>query len=407
MEDFSVKTASAWVIGWGLGLLGTCAGWAAGAHTNPLNRDPLVREAYDHFYQLDYTGAVTRFEQFHAQHPSDPQATALLLNAVLFQDLYKLDLLDTTFYSSDSFVTGKRPNSEDPKTRERIFALADEAVREADWNLSRNPKDIDALFARGWARSLKATYMAMVERGFAAGLRLSIEAKNDHERVLQLDPGYADAKLVFGIYQYVVGSLPLPFKLLIGMAGISGTKAKGMDLLQDAAAHGTITSVEARTTMALFLRRDGKYPEAIQQVESLKQQYPHDFLFCLEEANLRQESGAAMSAAATYQSLIQQASKPGYFPSAHIDLAYFGLGKSLNGVRRFDEAAKAYEQAASSPTAGAELRRRSLVAAGMSRDLSGQREQALMDYRATIQAGSDTEQADMARRYLDKPYREK
>src|ERR1700727_3104251 len=111
---------------------------AASTHTNPLNRDPLVREAYDHFYQLDYPGAVQRFEQFHVQHPGDPQATALLLNAVLFQDLYKLDLLDTTFYSNDSFVTGKRPNNEDPKVRDHIFALADEAVREADWNLSKN-----------------------------------------------------------------------------------------------------------------------------------------------------------------------------------------------------------------------------------------------------------------------------
>jgi len=388
-------------------LIGAGASHASSAHTNPLNRDPLVRDAYDHFYQLDYAGAVTRFERFHAQHPGDPQATTLLLNAVLFQDLYNLDLLDTTFYSNDSFASGKRPNSEDPKVRDRIFSLADEAVHEADWNLSKNPKDVDALFARGWVHSLKATYLAMVERGFAAGLHLSIEAKNDHEHVLQLDPDYADAKLVFGIYQYVVGSLPIPFKMLIGMAGISGTKAKGMELLNDAAIHGTITSVEARTTMALFLRRDHKYPEAIQVVESLKQQYPHDFLFCLEEANLRQESGAGMTAAASYQALIDQASKPGYFPSAHVDLAYFGLGKSLNGERHFDEAAKAYEQAASSPTAGVELKRRSLVAAGMSRDLVGQRQQALKDYQATIQLASDSEQAEIARRYLDRPYREK
>ena len=28
-------------------------GWASAVHTNPLNRDPLVREAYDRFYQLD------------------------------------------------------------------------------------------------------------------------------------------------------------------------------------------------------------------------------------------------------------------------------------------------------------------------------------------------------------------
>ena len=392
---------------WSLAVVSAASvGWASGTHTNPLNHDLLVREAYDRFYQLDYAGAVQRFEQFHTLHPGDPQATAMLLNVVLFQDLYKLDLLDTTFYSNDNFVTGKRPNYEDPKTRDRIFALADEAVREADLRLSKNPNDIDALFSRGWTRSLKATYLAMVERGFAAGLHLSIQAKDDHQRVLQLDPDYADAKLVFGVYQYVVGSLPLPFKLLIGFAGITGSKARGMELLHDAADHGTITSVEARTTIALFLRREGKYQEAIQVVNSLKNQYPHDFLFCLEEANLRKDSGGVNDAAAAYRALIEQAAKPGYFPSAHVDLAYYGLGQSLHSQHHYDEAAQAYEQAAWSPTAGVELKRRSLVAAGNSRDITGQRQQAIQDYQAVLQAGSDSEQADLARRYINHPFQE-
>src|ERR1700728_3867722 len=78
--------------------LGAAAmGGASEVHTNPLNRDPLVREAYVHFYNLDYPGAVDRFERFHIQHHGDPQATALLLNAVIFNELYRLDLLDTTF----------------------------------------------------------------------------------------------------------------------------------------------------------------------------------------------------------------------------------------------------------------------------------------------------------------------
>jgi len=65
-------------------LLATSAARAAATHTNPLNLDPLVREAYVHFYNLDFPGAVDRFERFHAQHPGDPQATALLLNAEIF-----------------------------------------------------------------------------------------------------------------------------------------------------------------------------------------------------------------------------------------------------------------------------------------------------------------------------------
>jgi hypothetical protein len=135
---------------------------ASAAHTNPLNLDPLVKEAFEHFYLLDYPGAVERFDHFHALHPGDPQATALLLDAVLFQELYRLDLLDTTFYANDGFLTGHHATEEDPKTRDRIFSLADEAIREADWRIGKNANDIDAYYARGWARSLKSTYIATV-----------------------------------------------------------------------------------------------------------------------------------------------------------------------------------------------------------------------------------------------------
>ena len=80
---------------------------AAAVHTNPLNLDPMVQEAFHRFYQLDYPAAVELFERVHNAHPGDPQATALLLDAVLFQELYRQDLLDTTFYANDGFLTGK------------------------------------------------------------------------------------------------------------------------------------------------------------------------------------------------------------------------------------------------------------------------------------------------------------
>jgi len=38
----------------------------------------------------------------------------------------------------------------------------------------------------------------MVQRGYSAGFRLATKAKDDEERVLQLDPNYVDAKLVAG-----------------------------------------------------------------------------------------------------------------------------------------------------------------------------------------------------------------
>jgi tetratricopeptide (TPR) repeat protein len=384
-------------------LASTAMASASDVHTNPLNRDPLVREAFDHFYNLDYPGAVERFERFHAAHPGDPQATALLLDAVLFQELYRLDLLDTTFYANDGFLTGRHAVVEDPKTRDRILALADEAIHEADWRLGRNQNDIDALYSRGWARSLKCTYIAMVQRAYVSGFKLALGAKDDHVRVLQLDPDYIDAKLVVGVYEYVVGALPLPFKLLIGFAGMSGSKTRGLEMLTDDGNRGIATSVEARTTIALFLRREARYAEAVKVVQSLRQQFPRDYLFSLEEANLRKDAGEGMAAVAAYRDILA-ANKPGYYYSVRMELAYFGLGDALRGQRHFADAAQSYEQAALTPNVGAELKIRSLLNAGECHDLNGERQPALRDYQMAIDAGPNTSRADTARKYLHAAY---
>lgn len=402
-----MKNVSSWMCAcvWAFLLTASCIGRASAVHTNPLNHDPLVREAYDHFYNLDYPGAVERFEHFHEIHPKDPQATAMLLDAMIFQELYRLDLLDTTFYANDGFLTGRHATVEDPKTRDRIFALADEAISEADWRIAHNPNDIDALFARGWVRSLKCTYIAMVERAYSAGFRLATKAKDDEVRVLQLDPDYVDAKLVVGVYEYVVGALPWPFKLLIGFAGITGSKSRGLEMLTDDGNRGVITSVEARTAMALFLRREARYKEAIQVVHGLKHQYPHDFLFCLEEANLRRDGGEGMAAVAAYKELLANASRHGYFAEARLELANFGLGDALRGQRHFGEAAQAFEQAAGTKNVSPELKIRSLLAAGECRDMNGERPLAVRDYQEAIDAGPNTSRADTARKRLRNPYK--
>jgi hypothetical protein len=303
-------------------------------------------------------------------------------------------------------LTGRHATEEDPKARDLILGLADEAIREADWRLGRNPNDIDALYARGWVRSLKCTYLAMVQRGFGAGFLLASKAKDDEVRVLQLDPEYVDAKLVAGVYEYVVGALPWPFKVLIGFAGITGSKSRGLALLNDAGNRGVTTSVEARTTIALFLRREARYKEAIGVVRGLKSQYPHDFLFCLEEANLRKDDGEGMAAVEAYREIVAKSARPGYFAEARLELAYFGLGDALRGQRHYDEAALAFEQAVRTSNIGPELKIRSLLAAGECRDMNGERELAVRDYQAAIDAGPNTSRADTARKRLRNAFRE-
>jgi tetratricopeptide (TPR) repeat protein len=372
--------------------------------TDPLNRAPEVRDAFQRFYIMDYDGALARFDKIQEAHPADPIATDYVLYVTLFRELFRLDLLDTTFYANDGFLTGKHSIVEDPQVRDRVKSLSDKAFDQANAELSKNPNDTNALFARGWARSLEAAYLAMVERSFGGGLKLALGAKKDHEKVLELDPNYVDAKMVVGIYQYVVGSLPFAFKMLIGIAGIHGSKATGMVLLQDSSTRGVITSVESRTSMMLFLRREAKYQQAEDIARGLAQEYPHDFLFCLEVANLSKDAGQGMKAIDAYRRLIDDSKRPSYFPSSHLELAYFGLGDTLRGQRLYAESAAAYLQAAFIPTTSPELKRRSLLASGEVYDLMNQHDKAGQQYQAVIDAGGDSAQADQARKFQRSPY---
>jgi len=369
-------------------------------HTAGLNYDPAVKDAYQHLYNLDYDGALSRFEQISKSHPNDSLATSYVLNCVVFRELYRLDLLDTTFYANDGFLTGKHTVLEDAHVTAQVNDLADKAIQQADDELKARPDDLDALFARGWARSLKATYMAIVQRSFTGALHLALQARSDHQHVLDKDPNYVDAKMVVGIHEFVVGSLQTAFRLLIGLAGISGSKAKGIELLQDSAARGVITSVESRTALAFFLRREGRYQEALAIVRSQAAQYPRDFLFALEEANLLKDQGHGQAAIAAYRRLLDEAKKPGYYPSAHLELAWFGLGDTLRGQNMNAAAVSAFEQAASQLTVSPELKRRSLLAAGQVYDVMKERDKARGEYQAVVAAGPDTTQAQEARKYL-------
>jgi len=377
---------------------------ASTVDTDPLNHDPLVREAFEHFYNLDYDGALSRFERIAAAHVDDPIATTYVLDCVLFRELYRLDLLDTTFYANDGFLTGKHTVAEDLKVREQVNDLSEKAVQLSDARLKANPHDVDALFARGWARSLHATYLAMVQRSFGSGLHVALQARSDHDHVLDMDPNYVDAKMVVGVYQYVVGALPFAFKILIGFTGITGSRQKGMEMLRDAGSRGVITSVEARTSMMLFLRREAKYQEAIVIAQNLAVQYPHDFLFVLEQANLQKDAGDGPKAIATYRKLLENARRSGYFTNPHLELAWYGLGETLRGQTHFAEAVDAYERAAESPTTSPELKRRCLLAAGESYDLMHDRDHAVAEYQQAINAGPETVQADAARRYMRSAY---
>jgi tetratricopeptide (TPR) repeat protein len=374
------------------------------SHTDPVNFTPQLRDAHDHFYNLDYDGALTRFEAVQRANPQSAIAIGYVLMTLIFRELYRQDLLDTTYYAHDSFLTSKRSVPVPQATRDRIESLTNSAISLCDQQIKSNPNDANAYFARGYARGMHAAFITLVDHSFVSAARQGYASRSDSEQALRIDPDYADAKMAIGIQQFAVASLPRLIRMMVGIAGVSGNKEKGLNLLRDAAAHGVVTPVESRTALSLFLRHDARYSEAIIVQKGLADQFPRDYLFRLEVANLTKDSGNGAGAIALYRAILADAQKPGYFIEPRLHMAYFGLADTQRGQNQIAEAAQNYLQAASQPTCSDWLRRRAQLNAGEMFDLLHNRPEALKQYQLASAGGGDQSQADAARRYLKTPY---
>ena len=375
----------------------------AGDAATPAAFDALTRSGFEHYYSLEYDKAISDFQKAVEANPDDARGYNHLLEALLFRELYKHDALDTSLYTQDGFLNSKQIVL-DAAVKQRIKDLGDKALAISEKRLKSNPQDVQGLYSRGVTRGLRSTYLGLVEKAWFSALRNALGSRSDHEAVLTLKPDFTDAKTVVGIHNYIVAVLPLRTKILASIIGVTGDKKKGLEYLAEAGKAGGESSVDARVALALFLRREQRYPEAVKVVQSLVQEHPRNFLFALEQANLAKDGGKGPAAIAAYRALID-ASKDGKYPDPHMELAQFGLGEALRGQNRYPEAIQAYEAAGNGTSTNHELCQRALIAAGEVSDLLAKREDALKEYRAAIALDSSTDQADLARRYMDKPYK--
>jgi tetratricopeptide (TPR) repeat protein len=382
----------------------TAAGNAPHSTAVSPTRDPLVDAAFEHFYNMDYDRSIPEFEKALDRHKNDPSSINHLLTAILLRELYRMGAMNTGEYSNDSFI-GQAHRPADPKVKERIKQLVDNAENLEEQELKKDPNDIDALYARGVTRAQFSLYTALVERAWFSSLRNAVGARHDHERVLELNPNFVDAKLVVGTHNYVVGSLPWSVKIAVAMVGLSGTKEKGFEYLREVGQSSGENSTDAQVVLSLFLRREHRYDEARALMGELAARYPRNYLFPLEEANLLRSAGHVGEAAAAYRKVFQNG-REGKFGNLHYEIAAWGLGELLRSQKDYAGAVAAYEQVSETTAPDPETLQKANLAAGEMYDLLQKRDLAMKKYQTVLAENASTPPAERARQHIREAYRE-
>lgn len=380
----------------------TAADPAASSALRP--SDPLNQAAFDHYYNLDLDAGIQDFEKILARHPNDPFAVNHLLSAIQVRELYRMGAMNTGDYSNDNFI-GLAHRPANPAQKDRIKLLVQQAEKLENAELAGNPDNVDMLYARGVTRGQFALYTALVERAWFSALRNAVGARRDHERVLELDPKYADAKLIVGAHNYVMGNLSMAVKMAVALVGLSGDKEKGLRYLNDAYRGNGETTVDSGIVLMVFLRREHRYGEALQIADEIGPRFPRNYLLPLEEANLLRAAGKNDDAEAQYRRVWQNG-RGGKYGNLHYENAAIGLGDLLRSEKKYQAAAAAYELVGEVTGADPELLQKANLGAGEMYDQLQKRDLAVKKYEAVVATNSGNAEADKARKRIKDAYRE-
>src|ERR1051325_4484266 len=245
--------------------------------------DTLRAEGYAALYNLDYETARHRFQKMIELAPDHPAGPQCMAASLWIEQLNQSWELKATLYSSGAYTDSKA--QVDRKQADEFRKWVRRAKQLSQARLRKDPHDVEALYFLGAAEGVEASFSAGVERKFMAAFRSGSDAVDHHREVLKLAPDFHDAELTIGLMNYIVGSLPLPTKMLVATMGVRGSKKRGLEMLERVASEGKWARDVARVLLVDLYKREKRWEDAAKTARELAAKYPRNYLFKLQVAD--------------------------------------------------------------------------------------------------------------------------
>jgi tetratricopeptide (TPR) repeat protein len=371
-------------------------------------------------FNLDYETARKSFREMAEAFPNYPGGPQFLADSLWIETLYKTRRLQSSLYGGDDTFYSTSDDKADPQLVDQFRTLTRQARLLAESRLKQSPRDTEALYFLGAIDGLKASFEEAVERRHFAALKDGSDAVDRHREVIKLDPSYHDAEITIGLYDFTVGSLPLPVKLVAGVAGFHGSKKRGLATLERVTKEGSWVRDEARTLLIVLYTREKRFAEAAAIAKDLAAKYPPNYLYRLEAADAlvlqaAQEREASHTTAttttenealATFDSLLKDKAVRNTAARA-FDLIHFKYGEALMTAGQYDRAVREFLTAADVPGAQQGLATMAHLYAARALDLAGKRSDAVTQYRAVLARPNVYDAHDQAQSGLKEAFKKK
>ena len=224
---------------------------------------------------------MTSFSAQAVRNPSSADVYNHIAQTVLWKEMYRAGMLSSEFIGGTQFVHQPKLVLREEQQKQFHDALV-RAMGLSQERLAANPNDTGALYSIGVSYGLRANYSFVVKKAWTDALRDATAARKSHARVTALDPAFIDAKLTQGVNDYIVGSLPLHWKMFGFLAGFHGDKQRGIRTLKEVGEQGRVNRVDAMVLLAALYLREHRPEDAVPVLTELTQEFPKNPLLRVE-----------------------------------------------------------------------------------------------------------------------------
>ncbi len=363
--------------------------------------DRLRIEGFNAVYNIDYKTARERFLQMTRLAPDHPAGYVYLANNLWLETLYQGRRLTTSVYTGGSFYAQDKDEDEvDPKRDREFNDFVRQALAAARSRLVKNPADVDALYYKASALGIRAAYATTVKRSFTRSIGDANESIKIQRQVIKLDPNYIDAYLSIGLYEYVIDSLPAGFRFLARLAGLKGSKEKGIEHLESVISQGKYGADDARVVLLGIYSKENQLDRALEIISYMAKQYPRNYLFGVERASMLYRTRHAVEGAIAFGDLLKDERVAG----EAADLVNFQWGETLGGRQDYAGAIARYKEVQLWPKSEASLVSLAHLHAGEALDALGKRDEAMAEYQVVLKRENVFDSHKLATQYVKKPY---
>ncbi|MGI8988262.1 MAG: tetratricopeptide repeat protein [Bryobacteraceae bacterium] len=373
----------------------------------PAAQDPDTVRGLDHYLNLEYDQAIADYRKASVANPQAAGPHNHIAQALLYREMFRNGALESQLVSgNNSFL--RRPKMNTPPQVEKQFeSEIQKAISLSQARLDKNPNDTGALYDLGVAYALKSNDDFLVRKAWKDALSEATTARKLHNKVTAIDPSNYDARLVQGVHDYVVGSLPWTFKALGFLVGFRGDKEEGIRTLEEVSKKASHNAVDAEILLCALYRREGHPKKALPLLADLVKRYPRNYLLRFEQAQMYGAIGDKSDALATIATIagLKKAGSPGYanipwekiyYEEGNVEFWYKDFGGALDSMKKVTASPKDLDL---NTGVLAYLRQ------GQIYDLTNRHGQAVEAYKQAIAFAPEAEAAKEAKRYIGSPYK--